>query len=355
MKSRKSQSVLILCVSALCVILYIFFAARPLSKEYLYNPEWTLNLTSEISTNISPEEKISYFKLGQDIGYFTDSGKLTLLKSFPNKSSISNSYFATYNTQANNIELFDSKGNKKGIFDDPGFPAFYDDRIYIFLPGGGIFSKCAQNGKRQWINENVIPITAFASNKNFTTSGYADGSIRLLNNEDGSTVFEYEPDGSDYPIILGLDISPNSKYIACLSGHSKQRFSICKNDDNKPKIIFHKYLDSETNSRALIKFSKDSNIVYYSHNQGLGIYNIDKNKEYNIKISDRIININETDDFIFILTKKDNLYTIYLLEKTNILQGSFSFTAESAFITTIDNILYVGKDNTISKLNIKRD
>lgn len=356
MKTKKSVSIIISFITIAFLILYFFFAAKPLGKEYLYNPEWTINLNSSVNPNFSDDEKIAGFKLGQSIGYFTDSGKLIYLNSYPNKATISDKYFSTYNTQANLTSFYDFKGNEKGKVNSTGFPAIYENRIYVFLPGGSSYTACDESGNRKWINENVIPITAFASIDKYTTSGYADGSIRLIDNSDGTTVYEYEPDGSDYTIILGLDISPDGKYIASISGKNKQRFVVCQNDNNKPKIIFHTYLDEQTNKRSLIKFSKDGEFVYFNYEGGLGIYSVNKNKLVKkITLPQRIINLQENDDFIFLLTLGNNTYTVYLLEKSFVMQGHFSFQAESAFIKTMDNILYVGKDNTISKLNIKRE
>ena len=52
---------------------------------------------------------------------------------------------------------------------------------------------------------------------------------------------------------------------------------------------------------------------------------------------------------------KDNEYTVYIIEKTDTLEGSFTFTAESAFIKTEGNDLYVGQDTTISKVKITKE
>jgi len=61
------------------------------------------------------------------------------------------------------------------------------------------------------------------------------------------------------------------------------------------------------------------------------------------------------DSIYFLLGKNKNEYTVYIIEKTNILTGSFSFEAESAFIKTNNNNLFVGKDATISKIVISKE
>ena len=63
----------------------------------------------------------------------------------------------------------------------------------------------------------------------------------------------------------------------------------------------------------------------------------------------------ETDDLFFLLGKKDNSYTVYIIERTNVLEGYFSFEADSAFIKTYDNYLFTGKDETISRITILKE
>ena len=43
-----------------------------------------------------------------------------------------------------------------------------------------------------------------------------------------------------------------------------------------------------------------------------------------------------------------------VIENTNTLGGRFSFNADTAFIHSVDNNLYIGKDNTISCLSISK-
>jgi len=55
---------------------------------------------------------------------------------------------------------------------------------------------------------------------------------------------------------------------------------------------------------------------------------------------------------VFVLTKDDTRYTVYAIEKFDTMNGSFSFEAQSAFIRTDGENLFVGKDSTISRMTI---
>ena len=73
-----------------------------------------------------------------------------------------------------------------------------------------------------------------------------------------------------------------------------------------------------------------------------------------IPISDRIINIEESEDFVFLLGKTKSQYTVYMIDKTNTLEGKFSFTADTAFMKTFNNNLYIGNNTSISKISLSR-
>lgn len=355
MNIKKRTSIGIL-ISILFSILYIIFCAKPLAKEFQFNPVWKISVSNPpINMNTVMDEKLIYYHLGQNIGYFTENGDVTLYKTFPSKVSISDNYYAIYDSDSQNIPFYNSNNELAGTINTSGYPFFVDDLIYVFLPGGSSFCKCKDNGDVDWTYEGTIPITAFSCNKDFTAVGFADGTIKLLDNINGSLNLIYEPGGSDYPIILGLAISPDSQYIASISGQDKQRFVLTHKEQNQQKIIYHKYLDDNSPYRTTVYFTQDSKKVFYNYENTLGIYNIDTNKNKNINIKNKIISIKEDDNFVYVLSKNKKDYTISIIENANNIEGQFSFTADSAFIQTYNNILFVGKDTSISKIEITKE
>mgnify|MGYP007070245193 CR=1 FL=1 len=69
----------------------------------------------------------------------------------------------------------------------------------------------------------------------------------------------------------------------------------------------------------------------------------------------KIISIEESDDFVFLLGKNGNVYTVFLIDRTNTLEGMFTFESGSAFINCDDNNLFVGSDNSISRIAITKE
>ncbi len=354
MKSKKTIAVLILAAAGFSLV-YILCAARPLSKEYQFTPEWKISVSVPSVTEPEPGKKQLYFKLGQSLGYFSDDGKVSLYRSFPSKASVSGSYFALYTPEAQETPFFNPRGEKCGVISQAGFPYFDEDRIFVMLPGGSSFAKCAQDGSSRWTYYGTVPVTAFASNRNCTAAGFADGTIKVFENTGGETEIDFAPGGSDYPVILGLDISPDGEYVASVSGHERQRFVLAKKEPGQPKIVFHEFLDKDIQYRTLVYFCSDGKRVLYNYLDTLGIYDLDSGRSYKIPLSSRIISVEETGSLVFLLGRNGSTYTVYILEKTNRVEGSFSFEADSAFIRTDGDTLFIGKDTSVSKISVTRE
>lgn len=353
MKTKVSISITITICAFFFTILYILFAAVPLSKEYQFVPEWKLDFSTPNVTD-SSNEKIPFI-LGQSLGYFTEDGKLTYYKSFPSKATVSQNYFATFNTEAVNIPVYKNDGTEKATIEGAGFPFIQEDRVYLLLPGGTAFSYYDENVKVKWTCENAIPITALSSNKYFTISGYANGVIKVHSNATGDTLTHFAPGGSDFPVIYGADISADGKYISALSGQNPQRIIVAQRDQNQTKIIFHEDIESEIKRRTLVKFNQDGNKVFYNYKNGLGIYDLETKKHYKFPISEKILQIEESEKMIIVLSNYKNHFTVHFFEKTNTQVGSFDFEASTASIFVKNENLYVGRDETISKISLRRE
>ena len=86
---EKNRSIPFIIISVILIsIIYLIFAAKPLPKEYQFQPQWKVNITKEVKAADENEKQI-YFRLGNALGYFTADGKITFYKTFPSKASVS--------------------------------------------------------------------------------------------------------------------------------------------------------------------------------------------------------------------------------------------------------------------------
>lgn len=351
MKTKKNSSIYII-IAISFTVLFLFLATKPLSKEYHFEPQWIVNISNPTLNKVD-DKPLMYYRLGQTLGYITEDGELTINQTFPAKVAISDYYFTTYDTNSKNINFYTPKGEKVGKFEAAGFPYFWKDQIFVFLPGGASFVKCNPDGTTKWTYEGTLPITAFNTKNDYSIIGLTNGSVKIFNNETGKMEDAFAPGGSDYSVILGCDISEDGKYIATVSGHDKQRFVLSYRNDNQIKIIYHNFLQTDDPQQTLVHFCDDGKRVLYNYKNNIGIYDFKNNISKTIPIDKTVISIKETEKLMVLLGKNKSEYTVYMIDKNNALEGSFSFQSKNAFINTDENSLYVGKDNSISKISLQ--
>lgn len=345
-------------ISTICttvVLAYTFFAIKPLSKEIHFATKWTVdcNKPSPDSDKTEPSQYIP-FKLGQNAGFFTEDGQIAQAFTFPYKIAISPDDYCIYGTSDKSLKLVSKEGKQKKELKMQGFPFFQKDRKFLMLPGGTSFVFLNENFEPKWKFENYVPITALDSTNDKVAAGYADGSI-LIFDADGKIERQYKPGGSKYPVILGLAVSEDGLTTASVSGQKQQRFTLAKKENGITKIFFHEYLEADTTKQVLVKFSSDGDYCYFAHKDCLGVLNCKTLKSKHIPVKGNILSIEETSDKknIFVLSKNDGIYSVSVIQKHSVYSGSFSFKAENAYITVKDNSLFVGRDSSLSRVDIE--
>ncbi len=350
-KEKKGNKIIFALI--LFSILYIVFSIKMLKTELHLTPEWTVDISS-VDEEIKGGTPLA-FRLGQDIGYFTPDGKILSHIPYPVKATISDSRYSTFGFDSQSADFYAPDGSLSGTINEQGFPFFQDDRMFIFLPGGTSFAALDSSGKRKYTYDYYAPITAFDSCDTACVAGYSDGTITSILN-DGTVNQSFAPGGSEIEVILGAAISPDGSMIACISGQNQQRFLVSKKNEGSinGKITYHEYLPKSFNTQTLVQFNKAGDKVFFNYNGGLGIVDLEKNKSSHVPIEGRIIQIQESSDLLFILSKDSENYTLTGIELIDHPILQFSFKADCAFIRTVDNALFIGRDNKISRLTISR-
>ncbi len=351
MNPRKKKA-LIIFSCFLFIILYLIFAAAPIDSTFKLNSKWSISLTD---TPVAYEDGGIPFKTGQFLGYFSREGSLTALTSFPYMASISKDAWTTYVADAEQTPFYAPDGTLLGTIKEAGFPWLTNKGNYLFLPGGTGFDKLDQYGNSLWRYEDISPITAFSNSSDGCIVGFADGKLVTFKN-DGTIDYSIYPAGSDYQIILGVDISEQNGLTACVCGIDRQRFILFKNTDGQNKIIYHEYLENNLREQTFVKFSQNSDKVFINDYAGLGIIDCKTLTSKHIPLDGKIIAIEEQpeNNMFFVLTKHNGSYSVYLFENPSAKVGCFSFEASNAFITADGSDLFIGVDSTISKFEVTK-
>lgn len=353
---KKQNKLPLKCAAGLLTALaYFFFSWTPLQTELRVTPEWTSDITKALEPMTN--ESLLPFRLGNKGGYFTHSGKIASLTDIPYKAVFTRNYYSLYERNAAETPVFNPSGKELCRIQGAGFPFIQEDRVFLFAPGGSTIAFVNPvDGNSSSRYENTAPITAFNSSQNGSAVGYADGQF-LIFNKNGLKKIELFPGGSDNPIILGADISKSGKMFACVSGIEPQRFVLYNDEGKYVKIVFHEFLKKDLTRQSFVHFSDNDRYVYFDAADCLGIVDTQTLEKSEIPLAGTVLSAQESpvDESAFILSRiGERRYTVTILESWTKPAGSFSFEADSAFILTDGNALYVGRDNKISKMSISK-
>ncbi len=378
MKSpKKTLFIIIICL--IFTIIYTFFAARPLNDRLKISTVWTITVPDPVdeqyaafyrnaeisavsdtgSDSASQEEgdskNLIRFMLKDRLGYFTEDGTISRVSYYTENATISSEFSATYQNNADDIPFYKADGSIAGVIEAPGFPFFTEDGNFVFLPGGTGFAGMDVLGRTDWVYQSNSPVTAFSASRGGTAAGFADGKVVCLDRS-GKVLFEVSPEGSNFRVILGTDLSDNGELLGCVSGIDRQRFVLYRYAQNQVKVIFHEYIEKEMREQTFVQFNSQGNRVFYGSPDGLSIVNCSALTSTHVPLKGKVYSLKEFPDLdmYVVLTKTDGRYFVYLFEGESTLTGSFSFEADNAFILTEGNALYVGRNNQISKLELTK-
>ena len=354
MKNKKKITVPIILILVF-LIFYTIFSVTPTRSEVQFLPQWTIYLSDAVLSEPTEDLPLIPFKLADNLGYFDISGNLRYKYDISQRFTISDNYFILYGNDSFSFNMQNQKGEsvlKKSV---AGFPYLYEDRLFVFSPGGNAVSEYDIAGNLKFQYQGYAPILSFASSKNGCVLGFADGELCSIFPDDDIRISTY-PGGSNYQIIYGSDISDSGDLIACVCGYEKQRFVLYKRNGAQQKPIFHEYIEDQVTSACEVFFTSDSKYAYYNSEQTLGIIDCTKLKSAHYQIGSKILKISEIPNLnvILVLSKTDENFKITIIEKSSDIIGEYNFVANEAFINSYENLLFIGADDEITCLEVVR-
>lgn len=334
----------------------MFLAAIPMGSDIYFEPVWTQRIVpNQTSDGLKfSNAGVESYILGNMFGYFTPDGEILSAKTIQERVSVSPAAWSVYSSDAHDTPVFYPDGSLKITIAGNGFIHLNETRTYLFFPGGDGVSEFSNTGKQLWKREHIAPISAFNSSNSGTVIGYADGELTCMSPE-GKEIFSFYPGGSDAQVILGAAISKDGSLVACVSGIDRQRFLLIRVSGTQSKILYHTYLEGNLRRQAFVNFESNGLFAFFETAQGLGIIDCKKLETHIIPTSEQIIAAGEApEDALFVtLSKNDKKYTLSAIERPDHLIASTSFTAENVFLIQREKAIYLGTDDTISRIDIR--
>lgn len=342
--------------SVVFLIIYSFIAVQSFGADIYFEPAWTTEIAEPAASDPASFSRgdAEAFILGDRYGYFLPDGKVLSSVRTDQKITASVSGWATYPSDASETTVYTPAGAVRTRISASGFTHLDQDRIFLFYPGGDGVSMIEESGTPRWTREHTAPITAFNSSPKGAIIGYSDGRLVCVD-ADGKELFSFYPGGSNHQVILGAAISEDGTMAACVSGIDRQRFLLIKISGNQYKIVYHAYLEGNLRRQAFVDFESDGRYAFFESENRLGFVDCARYTASSIRISGKVVEAGECpgDALFVVLAKNGTTWTLSAVERPDHLVVSTKFTAENACIIQRNDILYLGTDTRISRINIR--
>lgn len=366
---KKKYHVLIGCS---VVVVYFFVAVRPIPVETVLTPQWLISLESEYPLYFEdgnrtdrgdrPETQgnegpLLPFTLGDHFGYFNTGGGFALNRKVRGKVSISENFWAEYDTVPRSIEIRDPQNAVLAEISEPlGYPFFIDNQVFLINEEQNSLTALDNQGNRLWTYDFAAPVTDIDAAAGLILVGSLDGVVELLDLS-GKRVFVFESGGSRYSAIYGCRISRDGSKLAIISGFDDQRFLLMERLGDSYKVAYHEFLSDGFRRPVHIAFIDNDRWVVFESEGSLALYNIGARNSIKLPLEGNIIALDSsgTDNLIFIITslseRKKQLVEIRLPQDI-IMKAPFS--SENIFLTRQEQGLYIGGGSTIASFALNK-
>lgn len=292
----------------LIFVVYFFIAARPIPREVILAPLWVSSLEIPQETSYTQDadfDSLLPFTLGSRFGYVDMSGQFAINKIKSNEIYLSQDMWTEYSVQPYNIEIKNIQNETViNINNAGGYPVLLDDRVFILGSEQNSLAEIGEDGNILWTYSFGAPITCMDAAAGLTVTGSLDGFLEIFNST-GERIFNFDPGGSRYTIILGCAVSRDGVYIGIVSGIDQQRFLLLERfGSGEYKVIYHEFLESGFRRPVLISFIDEDRRIVYERAGGIGSYNIRSRRAVFIPLEGEIRAFDNSGDhgYLFLIT-----------------------------------------------------
>ncbi len=352
----------------LLAFLYILFFSFPLGREVILKPVWYRvfsmeDLSSRVSESSGGESGVFPVKLASYFGYIGDTGRVLFLGRRDFYTTMSEKYFINYSKVSENFFIRRRDGNLESGFKAFGYPFFMgsDDRLFVVKTDLTGVSEIDFTGDVKWERNYSSIITSMAVKDGYEAVGVLNGKVQLLDRK-GRVLFDFRDQESKIPVVTGVALSSDGKYLACISGLEPQELLIfARGMGGEEKSLYSLYerrkLDSDFRREVFIKFSKDDRFLFFEGKAKLNVFDMDTGNLAGVPYTGEVdgVGYSLTDKCFVVIGGSDGkgnllklVYPLGMVKLVEILPEKFSF------LRVRGNKIFIGFGNQLLRVDLER-
>jgi hypothetical protein len=260
--TRKRKTRAWIAVPFLLLPLYLFFFPRPMGRELVLRPVWSLDLrrTAVAGEHGDETQGVFPFRAGKWFGYAHPDGRLLYKGVSRYRVALSVKGFINFGSRPDHVVFMDPGGGFQFSVQSFGYPLLDSTGEVLYSVNSDLsgLKRLSVDGEILWQGEFSSPMTSLALRGENCLIGLLDGRAALYGPA-GETLYEIDPPGSRVPVILGTALA-DSGALALVSGIDPQNLILVQGE--RYETVRSTALASDFRREVVLSFGPGERFLY---------------------------------------------------------------------------------------------
>lgn len=335
------------------LFLYLLLFPHPGGRETLVRPIWAAELVPGVPPPVKEELPIWAFRAGDIFGYADLQGNLHFLgRSLPNLS-LSDLGFINYGRVPDHVVFMNPRGEFQFSIKSYGYPLLESSGqvLYSINTDRSGLKRIDSEGEILWSKSFPTLLTTIAPVAEQCLIGLMDGRALLLDAE-GDVMYQYSPQDSRIPVLLGAAVSQDQNQIALISGIDPQTLVVIQRRAEEFVQDFRQTLDSDFRREVQMRFSPDARFLFYEVQGGLSVLDTRKTTSRRLSTNGVLESMDSSSEFTAATFRLEGGSRLLIFRPLDSLLLSRQLSAERVYVRVMGSALILGIEGMLLRADL---
>jgi len=340
----------------LVLIAYVLYAGNHVQSGTHYIQKWTVEIEKADSSERAESGWIPFI-VKDHFGYISPDGSEVFRDAIQGRVALLPQAFCNYDKLGNNLVIRDPVQNYMYPVDVLGYPIVRDNLFFIISADMTGVTACSAEGEFLFDRRFTSLISSIDCSGGIVSIGLLKGRTEIFDTE-GNSIASLEASGSRIDAVYGTAVASNGKMIAVTHGLDPQYVSLFRKLADQYVQLKRFSLNDERRSQVLMAFSEDNTQLLVETAAGVELIGTaEPFVRSSIPLEGLLIDYEfpALGEPIYILSSDGTNGTLGIYRRDGTLYNQERFDGEAAWLYRTDGSLFLGVNNTLTRIGIGRD
>jgi hypothetical protein len=335
------------------LFLYLLLFPHPGGRESLVRPVWAAGLVPVVPSAVKEELPIWAFRAGDSFGYADLQGNVHFLSRSLHNLSLSDRGFINYGKVPDHVVFMNPRGEFQFSVKSYGYP--------LLEPGGTVLysintdrsglKRIDGDGEILWSKSFPTLLTTIVPIAEQCLIGLMDGRALLIG-PDGDMIYQYSPQGSRIPVVLGAAVSQDQNQIALICGIDPQMLVVIRRRAEEFVQDFSQELDSDFRREVQMRFTPDARFLFYEVEGGLSVLDTRKASSRRLAANGVVEAMDSSPEFTAAAFRLEGGSRLLIFRPMETLFFSGELSAEKVYVRVMGSALILGIEGMLLRADL---